>query len=335
MKTNSFNTLTKSLCLILFVLTQTANAVEYQAALIEWWQNSQSVEAQCPGYYYSEATEFYCSAQAYLDYEKLQTISNLSVFVQGPHTEKTLELNNPYSFGYYNKDFIKWLRESVLPLTTTPAFKELFKFFYNHSIKRIAQTYYIVHERLFANPLYVVREQQTYLRFLKTEGIPSGYGYEYTHFAGLHEQGFNESTVKEAVLFWIRRITDDTETEFFQSLKTALEIYDADFLAEFKKETECDAPKEVAKQLACKRQAAEQNMVVLENELEMVYRKLYAKLNAEGQQKLEKAHHAWQQFRDSHLAFFVDTVDEQVKPIRRLEEKAKMTKERIKVLTSK
>jgi uncharacterized protein YecT (DUF1311 family) len=181
----------------------------------------------------------------------------------------------------------------------------------------------------------VVREQQTYLRLLKTEGIPSGYGYEYAHFAGLYEQGFTESTVKEAVLFWIRRITDGTEKEFFQNFKTALEIYDADFLAEFIKETECDAPKDVAKQLSCKRLAAEQKMVALENELEIVYKKLYTKQNAESQQKLETAHYAWQQFRDSHLAFFVDMVDEQTKPIIRLEEKAKMTKERIKVLTSK
>ncbi|EDN65927.1 secreted protein [Beggiatoa sp. PS] len=161
-----FKTLTKYICLTLFLLIPTVYAVEDSTApLIEWWQNSEPVEAQCPGYYYSEATEFYCSAQMYLDYEKLQTISALPIFVQGPHTEKALELNNPYSFGYYNKDFVIWLRESLLPLTTTPAFKELFKFFYNRSVKPVAQTYYIVHERLFANPLYVVREQQTYLRF--------------------------------------------------------------------------------------------------------------------------------------------------------------------------
>ena len=61
---------------------------------------------------------------------------------------------------------------------------------------------------------------------------------------------------------------------------------------------------------------------------------MYTKQNAESQQKLETAHHAWQQYLDSYLAFFVDMVDEQTKPIIRLEEKAKMTKERIKVLTS-
>lgn len=334
MRMNPFKTLLSSFSLLFLLSIPTVYAQEYQTALTQWWQNSEPVEAQCPGYYYSEATEFYCSVQAYLDYEKLQMISNLSVFIQGPHTEKALELNNPYSFGYYNKDFIIWLRESVLPLTTTPAFKELFKFFYNHSVKQVAQTYYVVHQRLFANPLYVIREQQTYVRLLKTEGIPNGYGYEYTHFAGLYEQGFTEATIKEAVLFWIRRITDGTEKEFFHSLTMALEIYDADFLAKFLKETECDAPKDVAKQMACQYLAAEQKMMALENKLEIVYKKLYSKQNAQGQQKLEQAHHAWQQFRDSHLVFLVETVDEQTKPLIKLEERANMTKERIKVLTS-
>lgn len=332
MKKNRLTTLTGYVFLTLSFLIPTTNASDSITALTHLWQNPAQIESPCPGDYYSEVIDFYCAAQAYLDYEKLQAISGLPVFIQGPHS-KALELNNPHSFGHYDKDFVKWLRENVIPAAQTPAFRELFKFFYLNHVKQPARTYYAVHERLFANQEYLAKEQLTYVRLLKTEGISRGYGYEYAHFAGLKEQGFDGTMVKEAVLFWIRRVTDGTEQEFFLGLKTLLEIYDADFLADLAKQGECQS-KDAAKQLECQRLASEKEMLEAKIELEMVYRKLYAKRDAQGQKKLEKAQQAWLQFRENHADFLVYSVDEQTKAMARNDIKAQMTLERIKVLES-
>jgi len=325
---------TSSVFLTLSLWIPTTPASDEVTALIRHWQNSPPIpiDSPCPGDYYSEIIDFYCTAQAYLDYEKLEAISGLPVFVQSPHSME-LELNNPYGFGHYNGEFIKWLRENVLPATQTSAFKELFKFFYNSHVKLSARTYYVVHQRLFANPKYLATEQQSFLSLLKTQGIPKGYGYEYYHFAGLYDEGFDGDLVKEAVLFWIRRVTDGTENEFFQGLKTLLEVYDTDFLAQLAEQTECQST-EAARQLECQRISSEKEMLMAEIELEMVYRKLYAKLAAPAQQKLEQAQQTWYQFRDNHLAFLLDSVAEPKKSITEFKTKAQMTQERIKLLES-
>lgn len=329
MKQNRLITIfTSSVLLTLSLWIPTIQASEEVTAVIHHWQNSPPIpiDSPCPGDYYSEVIDFYCTAQAYLDYQKLSAISGLPVFVQSPHAME-LELNNPYGFGHYNDEFIKWLRENILTAAQTPAFKELFKFFYHNYVKLSARAYYVVHQRLFANPKYLATEQQSYLILLKTQGIPEGYGYEYYHFAGLYDEGFDGTIVKEAVLFWIRRVTDGTEKEFFLGLKSLLEVYDTDFLAQLAEQTECQSTE-------CQRLTSEKEMLTAEIELEMVYRKLYAKLAAPAQQKLEQAQQTWYQFRDSHLAFLLDSVDESKKSITEFQQKAKITQERIKLLES-
>ncbi len=335
MKTNKLATLTGAVFLSLS-LTPAVNASDKDiAALTHFWQNPQKTEQEClEYYYYSDVITFYCMAQAYLDYQTLQTLSGLPVFLQGPHTKTQLELNNQYSFGHYNKDFVIWLKEKLLPATQAPGFTQLFKFFYNNYVKQTARTHYVVHEHLLSNPDYLIQEQQAYVRILKTQGFSEefDYGAEYYHFAGLYEEDYDGSIVKQAVLFWIRRVTDGTEEAFFQGLNALLEIYDPDFLQAWHKKSECQSAS-TAKQLACQRIAYTKEMAAAEAELERVYRKLYAKRDTEGQAKLKKAQALWIEFRNANAVFLVNGLKNELQEaVSQIKEKANMTQERIKVL---
>jgi uncharacterized protein YecT (DUF1311 family) len=235
---------------------------------------------------------------------------------------------------HYNKDFVIWLKENLLPASQAPGFTELFKFFYNNYVKQTARTHYVVHEQLLSNPDYLSQEQQAYVRILKTQGFSEefDYGAEYYHFAGLYEEDYDGSIVKQAVLFWIRRVTDGTEAVFFQGLNALLEVYDPAFLQAWRKQSECQSASS-AKKLACQRIAYTKEMAILEEELDQVYRKVYAKRDTEGQAKLKKAQTVWIEFRNANAVFLVDALEnEPQEAVFFIKEKANMTQKRIKVL---
>ena len=168
---------------------------------------------------------FYCHVKTLLDYEKIQKLAGVPIFLQGPHQNEKLQLNASDQFGYYNPDFVKWLTNYLIPAIEDPSFREATQKIYEQFVEPLAQTYYVVHEHLVKHPDFLKKEQDAYLEAIRSQRLDKNYYEKYFSFSTLHQQGFDGRLVQTSVAFWIRRFIDGTEREFFTGLTTLMNTY--------------------------------------------------------------------------------------------------------------
>ncbi len=177
----------------------------------------------------------YCHIQPEIDYQKLQEISQVNIFVKGSHTPSELNLESQYTFGYYNPDFVKWLDETAVEtITNKPALVTATQPIYNQQIKEQARIYYIVYKFLQHNPEQAQFEIDTYLKHLENRTLPELYLQEqFRELADtLESEGYNWYEANTASGFWLRRKIDGTDSQFFIALNKLLLTYDAEFIAD-------------------------------------------------------------------------------------------------------
>ena len=210
----------------------------------EIWQNLDKTKKPCSDdtlSYFIEGRNllnFYCHIKTnFIGYNKLSELVGLPVFIKGPHTENQLNLNNKYYFGYYNPFFVTWLKNNLIPAAQEPAFRELTQPFFDKYVQKLARTFYLVHELLFDDPDYLKQEQSAYLELVNHRQLPYGYSLKYKNFKNLSEKGYLEFDIATAVSFWIRRIIDGTENEFFSGLKLLMTTYDSSFALKHAQQT--------------------------------------------------------------------------------------------------
>lgn len=203
MNINTFTNISVCFFLIMSFLAPTISASETETVTKHLWLNLDKTNNQCPEEldYFPEGglRTFYCHAKTFLSYEKLQQLSPLPIFSKGPHSKTQLNLAAKNDFGYYNKDFVKWLRENAIPAAQNPRFKALTRSLYHQYVKPLARAYYVVHERLMADSDYLQKEQETYFKLIEAQSLPEYYVDNY--FAELIEQGFNLMSSKPACRF--------------------------------------------------------------------------------------------------------------------------------------
>lgn len=198
------------------------------------WQSLSQTSNHCPelldSFPNGGIRMFYCHVKEFLNYEKIQKLAGVPVFLQGPHHDKELQLEASDHFGYYNPDFVKWLTHFLIPALEDKAFRETTQDIYDQFIEPLAQTYYVVHENLVKHPDFLKKEQDAYLEALKSRNLAKDYYEKYFNFSNLYKKGFEGHQVKTSVAFWIRRFIDGTEKEFFTGLTTLMTVYGSELV---------------------------------------------------------------------------------------------------------
>ena len=168
---------------------------------------------------------FYCHLKAYYSYQDVVKASHIPVFRKGPHTREKLNLNSRYDFGYYNKDFVIWLKDYLIIASRDPVFKSATQALYDKYVKPLASTYHRTFEELSKDSQYYKGETDKYLGFIENRTLGEYYADNYYEFKDLYKHGYNGNVVKTAVLFWFRRKIDGTHDEFFDALDVLVQTY--------------------------------------------------------------------------------------------------------------
>ncbi len=178
----------------------------------------------------------YCNVKRFIDYKRLKELSGLPVFIKGPHSNYSLNFQSQ-DFGYYNKDFVLWLRENFIPAVQDKEFKDQSQELYNINLKNTARVFYVTHEVLTANPTVFQQEKTFYLQLIMNRTLPDSYIEQrfgnlsnYLQDLGYKAQDTYPYTTNSAFGFWMRRSIDGTEEEFFRLLEELMNTYDAQFL---------------------------------------------------------------------------------------------------------
>jgi hypothetical protein len=197
------------------------------------WQRLETSDNQCPELfdYYPEGGMriFYCHLKTYLNFQQLRQLAKMPIFLQGPHDETQLTLDEANNFGHYNPAFVTWLVQNFIP-TSDDSNQKHYQSLYDQYVKSLARTFYITHQRLLATPTYLQQEQAAYQAGIASQTLPEYYYEKYYDFADLHQTGYDGNVVKTCVAFWLRRFIDGTADEFFTGLQRLLQIYDIEFV---------------------------------------------------------------------------------------------------------
>ena len=303
----------------------TKNEIKYVLRNLDQTQN------QCPELFdaFPEGGMriFYCHVKTFLSYKRLQKLAHKPIFIKGPHSKTLLNLKNKNEFGYYNKAFVTWLRNEFISAIKSAQFKKSTQTVYHQYIQSLARTYYLVHELLIIDPGYLQQELEHYLKLIEINSLPEYYVNRYYEFADLFDQGFNGDVVKTAVLFWIRRVIDGTEAEFFIGLETLLKAYDTHFIDQI----HCEHPEFATEPMEC----AQLNYKIAEQTLKLVYQNLRRKLNKQERRKLQKSQQAWLKFQNHNVEFWaLPYQGEPDEAIEKINVKTKLTQLRTKELES-
>ncbi|WP_062153628.1 lysozyme inhibitor LprI family protein [Beggiatoa leptomitoformis] len=279
-------------------------AAEGDSVVKNVWNNLDKTTNQCADLYdyfpNGGILSFYCHAKTFLGYDDLHKLFGKAIFVQGPHTETTLDLKNKESFGYYNPAFVEWLGNMLILTSDDKATQMRLQPLYDTYIAPLARTYFVVYKELQAQPNFLTQEKTTYLGLLKSKSLPDYYADKYYDFAALSSNNLYEGNiVKNAVLFWIRRHIDDTQTLFFQNLQKLLTTYDVGFLKHY----ECQQAQTPSQRLSC----ADYEYNVADQALNVIYQKLNDKFDADKQERLKAAQRAWLVFRDTNAKLLIST----------------------------
>jgi len=86
--------------------------------------------------------KLYCEIKPYVDYQKLKTISGLSVFLSGPHSESDINFEGERAFGHYNPEFLSWVSENMIVNPDSAFLKEKIDSAYDAKIKVVARAFY-------------------------------------------------------------------------------------------------------------------------------------------------------------------------------------------------
>lgn len=196
-----------------------------------------------------EILSYYCKALSRVTFEKLNSLLGYSVFGKGPHGTKTITLNHPYEFGFYNPDFPKFLLLNGVPFlqNLTPTQAKLFQSNYDLYLREWIRVLYASRFKLGSFPEFYANEVERYKTLISEKRLEPFYLEKYRNFLNpifldqeerkaipfrtfQGDAEFSGEKTKTAVGFWIRRGVDGTEKDFYVLVKTILERYDREFL---------------------------------------------------------------------------------------------------------
>lgn len=187
-----------------------------------------------------------------VSYKRLSEWAKMSIFIKGPHTRDHINISSKTDFGYYNKNFVIWMRNNLIPAADDISFKLSTQHLYNTHLKVVARNYYIEYKKMKAQPDLVANSKNVYLASMAA-GVdyhPQLDNYDVTIISEdppvtvinktpsgeriaprkQHKYLSSSPVVIDSFRFWLRRSLDGTDTEFILGLEKLLRTYDREFL---------------------------------------------------------------------------------------------------------
>lgn len=186
--------------------------------------------------------QVYSQLKVLLDIKKVQLLSGMKVFVNGPHQGDMNFAAN--SFGYYNPEFLSWAKDRMIPAMNNEPLRRLTQPFYNNFLQDMSKIYYLTYQQLTYNQAMKERIKAEYLQAV-AQGFPGYYSggmfferhfglweknAELEQLTGIHRVGPYWYWVV-SLGFWIRRDIDGTSDDFIEILENLLRTYDSDWLS--------------------------------------------------------------------------------------------------------
>jgi hypothetical protein len=179
----------------------------------------------------------YCYWSSVYRYRDLTALAPTKPFLSGPHTEKSLDLDNKSGFGHYNPDFVDWMADRLIPAASDPEFKWFTQPVYDRLLRKTARIYFLAARAVLSDPGAADRAASKYRAAVKASSadcwtLAEDFADQRT--AALHDR-FPEDYYAPlvfdcAVAYWTRRHIDGTADGFRNLLIELLETYDPAFL---------------------------------------------------------------------------------------------------------
>ena len=156
-------------------------------------------------------------------FERLQEILPMKIFVSGPHTKEALILTDPYTFGHYNPDFVKYFLQGVKTLAQN---KSLIQ-----TTKANMTQYGLIEKmkRFYIGYIYIEKNHDEFIqyktRFEKKLEDQTWEENEYRNIPKglLYPNHYNWS--ESVYYFWVRREIDGTKELWIEVIKKGLVAY--------------------------------------------------------------------------------------------------------------
>lgn len=191
-----------------------------EESIRETWKSEgkKSDTFDCGTSLFSGFRYLYCLLRNVMTLNKVASISGVSVFLGGGPHQDDLNWSEPYSFGYYNPEFLKWVDRFLIPEGRNDSrFNQLTQAVYETYIKSLARALYHSHEILFANT-------QEFEKF-KTRYEIAGIKYR----ERLERKEVNESRFDNNVNL---RSIEDIKADYLKRLGERIDPENGDFLQE-------------------------------------------------------------------------------------------------------
>jgi len=172
-------------------------------------------------------------------YVQLSRSFGRKVFLAGPHTDTTLNLNDHYSFGHYNPEFVQWLHSNIKFVLANAAFVRTTEKLFEKYLYTLTYLYYAAHQYLHSNPKTRRRLQSHYLKGLESRTIEPQYYWKISFVSFAEDKTdpivkiveeldkiADANRAASSIYFWIRRSIDGTAGEFFSLLVDVFKAYD-------------------------------------------------------------------------------------------------------------
>jgi hypothetical protein len=179
---------------------------------------------------------FFCRALTVYSWKAFVAAAPVAPFRKGPHKGTRLNFKAERDFGRYDPRFVKWAVDTLVPAATDPALRARTQDIYNEQVRELARVYFLVDKALQASPKWVARERERYLVSMDKNGG----GWDVWEITGAYHDvlgnsdanwgGHDPNHVRSAVMWWLRRVHDDTAPLWRQGLTKLLTTYDAEWL---------------------------------------------------------------------------------------------------------
>lgn len=192
---------------------------------------------------------FACHTAPPAMYAELVREAGVSPFLSGPHSDQSLNLSSPNSFGRYNPRFVRLLIDTALPAAGDDAFRAATQNIWDEQVRPLAHVMLATYRKFEENPQLLRRERARYEGLLASGRLPAGDYERYFSFMNPRfearidanpdyffdegfDGGYEGNVVKTCAAFWIRRNIDGTDKIFYEGLIRAFRTYEPEMLEE-------------------------------------------------------------------------------------------------------
>lgn len=166
-------------------------------------------------------------------YATLAELSPVPVFVSGPHGDRRLQLDAPFTFGHYNPAFLRWFRANLSEVLRDRPFVRSTSEPFKKYLGTTAMTYRATYLTLNENPQDLESLLKDYKARMSGHNLPKRYYYNLawseatTRYPTMHKlrEAYDSNVVASAVYFWLRRRIDGTDQQIFSMLDDLLRRY--------------------------------------------------------------------------------------------------------------